>query len=205
MNLKTLSAVALGASLVVAGAGAAKADSYKPADQFHWSTPVVDGNFRYDGKMMSLPMAQLSSEAQSFISACNSEVRVRGFMGYNKKMQWDKAEFLCGKLSVGGDTPIAFNSGKEIKFFGSGSANTLPECQPFSGSQKRIWTYCGAVGPNDGTAKVLIGDGRNAGMTLDTDDVGSGIDTVEPILFPEVDQMRIKIFRERVESGYYNK
>lgn len=205
MNLKTLSAVALGASLVVAGAGAAQADSYKPADQFHWSTPVVDGQFEYNKILTPLPMAQLSSEAQSFVSACNSEVRVRGFMGYGKKMQWDKAEFLCGKLSVGGDAPIAVDTGKELRIFGAGYRSTLPECQPYSGSQKRVWTYCGAIAPNDGTAKVLIGDGRNAGMALDTDEVGSGIDTVQPILFPEVDQMRIKIFRERVESGYYNK
>jgi hypothetical protein len=50
---------------------------------------------------------------------------------------------------------------------------------------------------------VLIGDGSNAGRAMETVRSGSGVATVQPILFPEVEVMRDKIFRERVAAGYY--
>lgn len=206
MNLKTLSAVTLGVAMVALGAGVAKADSYKPADQFHWSSPIVGDKFTYNLKEMALPMAELTPEAQGFVNECkatDNDLRVRGFMGYNNQMQWSKAEFLCGKLSVGGDAPVPVDLAREVRIFGAGYKSTLPDCQPYTNSNKRIWTHCGAIVPNNGTSKVLVGDGRNAGMNLKTDDIGSGIDTVEPVLFPEVETMRVRIFKERVASGYY--
>jgi hypothetical protein len=81
--------------------------------------------------------------------------------------------------------------------------NVLPECQPYSSSGNRVWNNCGMLVPNDRTATVLIGDGRNAGQELETARYGSGIETVRPILFPEVEVLRESIFRERVAAGYY--
>jgi hypothetical protein len=47
--------------------------------------------------------------------------------------------------------------------------------------------------PNDSTAVVLISDGSNAGKTLETARYGSGVAIVQPILFPEVKTMRLKV------------
>lgn len=59
--------------------------------------------------------------------------------------------------------------------------------------------------PNDRTSMVFVGDGKNAGKVMETANLGSGIETVKPILNPEVEEMREKIFRDRVASGYYTK
>ncbi len=208
MNFKTLTAIAVGASLVAITAGVASAKPM-PADQFHWSSAIKDGSFMYDGKAYTL-QGKLSSEADAFIASCPAqEVRVRGFLNSQGKEDYSNAEFLCGKLSIGGDAPVAFNEGGEVKVFGpiymTKKNNVLPECQPYSNSGSRIWSNCGALVPNDRTATVLIGQGMNAGKQMETARYGSGIETVKPILFPEVETMRDKIFQERVSSGYYNK
>lgn len=206
--IRTLSTVVVGASLVALVAGVANAKPM-PADQFHWSSEIKDGSFLYNGKAYNL-QGKLSSEAEAFIASCPAqEVRVRGFLTTEGKEDYSKAEYLCGKLSVGGDAPVAYNAGGEVKVFGpiymTRKNNVLPECQPYSNSGTRVWSNCGAMVPNDRTATVLIGEGRNAGKEMETARYGSGIETVRPILFPEVDMMREKIFQERVAAGYYNK
>jgi len=208
MTFKTLSAIAIGASLVAMTAGIASAAPV-PADQFHWSSEIKEGNFKYNGKSYNL-QGKLSSEAEAFLANCPAqEVRVRGFLTAQGKEDYSKAEFLCGKLSIGGDTPVSYNAGGEVKVFGpiymTKRNNVLPECQPYSNSSARVWNNCGLVVPNDSTATVFVGDGRNAGKELETARYGSGIATVKPILFPEVETMREKIFQERVASGYYTK
>lgn len=209
MSLKTLSTIAIGAALVAMTAGVASAKPM-PADQFHWSSEIKDGMFKYDGKTYNL-QGKTSPEAEAFMANCPAqEVRVRGFLTPQGKEDFSKAEYLCGKLSIGGDTPVAFNPGGEVKVFGpiymTKRNNVLPECQPYSNTNgTRVWSNCGMLVPNDSTATVLIGDGKNAGKELETARYGSGIATVQPILFPEVDSMRDKIFQERVASGYYSK
>ena len=206
MNLKTLSAVAIGTTLVALSAGLANAKPM-PADQFHWSSAVENGSFSYNGKQYTLT-SEKSGQAYNFVQACNSEVRVRGFLDSMGKENWSNAEYLCGKLSVGGDTPVSYNQGGEIKVFGpiymTKKNNVAPECRPYSNSGARVWSNCGAIVPNDRTSTVLVGDGRNAGRTMETARYGSGIETVKPILNPEVEEMREKIFRERLAAGYYN-
>lgn len=206
MTLKTLSAIAIGASLVALTAGVASAKPM-PADQFHWSSQIQNGSFKYNGKSYNL-QGKVSSEANAFMANCSAqEVRVRGFLTAKGKEDYSKAEFLCGKLSIGGDTPIAYRQGGEVKVFGpiymTQRNNVLPECQPYSYSGSRVWSNCGALVPNDSTATVLIGDGGNMGRQLETARYGSGVATVQPILFPEVEVMREKIFQERVAAGYY--
>lgn len=207
MSLKTLSTIAIGATLVAVTAGIASAKPM-PADQFHWSSEIKDGMFKYNGKNYSL-QGKVSPEAEAFMANCPAqEVRVRGFLTAQGKEDYSKAEYLCGKLSIGGDTPVSYNTGGEVKVFGpiylTKRNNVLPECQPYSNSGTRVWNNCGIVVPNDSTATVLIGDGKNAGKELETARYGSGIETVKPILFPEVETMRDKIFQERVASGYYS-
>jgi hypothetical protein len=207
MTLKTFSSVTLAASLVAMAASVASAKPL-PADQFHWSSVIQNGSFSYNGKTYSL-QGKISSEAEAFIANCSAqEVRVRGFLTAQGNEDYSKAELLCGKLSVGGDTPVAYHDGGEIKVFGpiylTQKNNVLPDCQPYSNSSARVWNNCGAIVPNDNTSTVLIGDGRNAGKALETARLGSGIETVKPILFPEVEELREKIFRERLAAGYYN-
>lgn len=209
MTHKTLSAVAIGASIVAITAGIATAKPM-PADQFHWSSAIdQSGSFKHDGKTYNLE-GKLSSEAGAFVAKCASaqeEIRVRGFLTAQGNEDYSKAEFLCGNLKVGGDTPIAYNQGGEVKVFGpiymTKRNNVLPECQPYSNSTNRVWSNCGVFVPNDTTAKVLVGDGGNTGKELKTAHSGSGVATVQPILAPETETMREKIFRERVASGYY--
>ncbi|MDX2244864.1 MAG: hypothetical protein NW224_29660 [Leptolyngbyaceae cyanobacterium bins.302] len=206
--IKTLSTVVVGASLVALVAGVANAKPM-PSDQFHWSSEIKDGSFLYNGKAYNL-QGKISGEADAFIASCPAqEVRVRGFLTAKGKEDYSKAEFLCGKLSIGGDTPVSYNQGGEVKVFGpiymTKRNNVLPECQPYSSYSNRVWNACGVVVPNDSTATVLIGDGRNAGQAMETARFGSGIETVIPVLFPEVVTRREQIFQERVAAGYYNK
>jgi hypothetical protein len=206
MNLKTLSAVALGATFVALSASAVSAKPM-PADQFHWSSAVENGTFKYNGKPYTLTSEKMGS-ASDFIASCKSEVRVRGFLNAYGREEWGKAEFLCGQPGIGGDAPVDYKTGGEIKVFGpiymTSKNNVLSECRPYSNSGARIWTNCGALVPNDRTSMVFVGDGSNSGKAMETAKTGSGIETVRPILFPEVEQMREKIFQERLASGYYN-
>lgn len=204
--IKTFSTIVVGTSLVAAMAGVAHAKPM-PANQFHWSSEIQNGSFLYNGKSYNL-QGKVSPEAEAFMANCPAqEVRVRGFLTPQGTEDYSKAEYLCGKLSVGGDTPVAYNAGGEVKVFGpiymTQRNNVLPECQPYSNSGSRVWNNCGMLVPNDRTATVLIGDGRNAGQELETARYGSGIETVRPILFPEVEVLRESIFRERVSAGYY--
>jgi hypothetical protein len=206
MTFKTLSAIAIAASVVALTAGVASAKPM-PADQFHWSSQIQNGSFKYNGKTYNL-QGKVSNEAQAFIANCPAQkVRVRGFLTAQGKEDYSKAEFLCGELSVGGDARVPYKVGGEIKVFGpiylTRRNNVLPECQPYSNSTSRVWSNCGALVPNDSTAVVLIGDGSNTGRALETARYGSGVATVQPILFPEVEVMRNKIFQERVAAGYY--
>jgi hypothetical protein len=208
MNLKTLSVLSIGAAMVAMTAGAASA-APMPADQFHWSSALdSNGQFLYNGKPYMLS-SEKAGAADSFIKSCNSEVRVRGFLTAYGQEDWSKAEYLCGKLSVGGDVAVAYNEGGEIKVFdtiyNTAKNNVLAECRPYSNSGARVWTNCGALVPNDRTSTVFVGDGKNAGRVMETANLGSGIETVHPVLAPETETMREKIFRERVESGYYTK
>lgn len=208
MKFQTVSVIALGASLVAIAAGTVQATPM-PADPFHWSSEIKDGSFLYNGKTYSL-QGKVSPQADAFMASCPAkEVRVRGFLTAQGKEDYSKAEFLCGKLSIGGDTPVPYNAGGEVKVFGpiymTKKNNVLPECQPYSNSGNRVWNSCGLLVPNDRTATVLIGNGGNAGKAMETARFGSGIETVQPILFPEVETMREKIFQERVEAGYYSK
>lgn len=207
MNLKTLSVLTMGAMLATFTASAVNAKPM-PADQFHWSSAVDNGSFRYNGKKYNFT-SEKAGEAFTFAGTCKSEVRVRGFLNSLGKEDWSKAEVLCGGLSVGGDTPIAYNTGGEIKVFGpiymTKKNNVLAACKPYSNSGSRVWSSCGMIVPNDRTSMVFVGDGKNAGKVMETANLGSGIETVKPILNPEVEEMREKIFRDRVASGYYNK
>ncbi|MBF2029515.1 MAG: hypothetical protein IGS48_22595 [Oscillatoriales cyanobacterium C42_A2020_001] len=206
MNLKTLFALAVGASMVAIASGANAKPI--PADQFHWSSAIQGESFLYNGKSYNL-QGKLSPEAEAFKGSCATEVRVRGFLTAAGKEDYSKAEFLCGKLSVGGDAPVNYNDGGEIKVFGpiykTHKNNVVAKCQPYSNSGTRVWNNCGMIVPNDSTSVVFVGDGRNAGKQLETAQFGSGIATVEPILFPEVVEIREKIFQERVAAGYYNR
>ncbi len=206
MNLKTLFALTIGATIATFAASAVTAKPM-PADQFHWSSAVDNGSFRYNGKKYNFT-SEKAGEAFTFAGTCTSEVRVRGFLNSLGKEDWSKAEVLCGKLSVGGDTPIAYNAGGEIKVFGpiymTQKNNVLAACKPYSNSGSRVWSSCGMIVPNDRTSMVFVGDGKNAGKIMETANLGSGIETVKPILNPEVEGMREKIFRDRVASGYYN-
>lgn len=212
MNLKTLSALIIGATLVTFTAGAVTAKPM-PADQFHWSSAVENDSFRYNGKKYSFT-SEKAGQAFTFAGECTSKqmpVRVRGFLNSLGKEDWSKAEVLCGKVTgMGGDgTPVSYNEGGEIKVFGpiylTNKNNVVPACQPYSNSGIRVWSSCGVLVPNDSTSMVLVGDGKNAGKVMETANLGSGIETVKPILKPEVEEMREKIFRDRVASGYYNK
>jgi hypothetical protein len=207
MNLKTLSALTIGATIATFAASAVSAKPI-PADQFHWSSAVDNGNFLYNGKKYTFT-SEKAGQAFTFAGTCTTEVRVRGFLNSLGKEDWSKAEVLCGKLSVGGDTPIAYNAGGEIKVFGpiylTQKNNVLAACKPNSNSGSRVWSSCGMIVPNDRTSMVFVGDGKNAGKVMETANLGSGIETVKPILNPEVEEMREKIFRDRVDSGYYNK
>lgn len=210
MNLKTLSVLTVGAMLATVTASAVTAKPM-PADQFHWSSAVNNDSFLYNGKKYSFT-SEKAGQAFSFAGDCASKempVRVRGFLNSLGKEDWSKAEVLCGRLSVGGDTPIAYNPGGEIKVFGpiymTKKNNVLAACKPHSKSGSRVWSSCGVIVPNDRTSMVLVGDGKNAGKIMETANLGSGIETVKPILNPEVEAMREKIFRDRVASGYYTK
>ncbi len=210
MNLKTLSALTLAATIATFAPSAVNAKPM-PADQFHWSSAVDNGSFLYNGKKYTLT-SEKAGEAFTFASNCMSKdmpVRVRGFLNSLGKEDWSKAEVLCGKLSVGGDVRIAYNEGGEIKVFGPiympQKNNVLAGCKPHSNSGSRVWSSCGMIVPNDRTSTVYVGDGKNAGKIMETANLGSGIETVKPILTPEVDEMREKIFRDRLASGYYTK
>ncbi len=214
MKFKALSAIAVGTTLVALDANSSQAAPL-PADQWHWSSPVnLQGNnlkiARYKGvRNISVPTSALTQEAQGFITACAGNggvVRARGFLNRRYQPEWSKAEFLCMTTTGGPDLPpeTAGMATKEIKIFGPGAV-TLRECQPYSGSTRRIWSNCGEIVQNDRISAVLVGDGQNAGRTMQTDRTGSGVNTVQPVLLPEVEQMREKIFRERVAAGYYNK
>jgi hypothetical protein len=212
MNFKTLSAVAVGATLVALDAHAAEA-SPKPADPFHWSTAIdarsvqTPRKVQYNRKTYVVPD---NLAAKSFIDECldNSDnvVRFRGFVNQRGEPEWSKAEVLCAKSQGGPELPPEFAQlpEKELKIFGRGPA-TLKTCEPKHKNSKRIWTECGITVPNDGTSEVRVGDGQNIGMVLRTASTGSGIDTVEPVLLPEVERMREQIFRDRLEAGYYNR
>jgi hypothetical protein len=107
--IKALSSVVVGASLVAAVAGVAHAKPM-PANQFHWSSEIQNGSFLYNGKSYNL-QGKASPEAEAFMANCPAqEVRVRGFLTTQGKEDYSKAEYLCGKLSVGGDTPVAYNA-----------------------------------------------------------------------------------------------
>lgn len=214
MKLKTLSAIAIGTTLVALDTNSSQAKPL-PADQWHWSSPVnLQGNtFRITKykqvKNISAPTRVLTQEAQSFMTECTGKggvVRARGFLNYKRQPEWSKAEFLCMTTTGGPDLPpeTAGMATKEIQIFGQGPV-TLRECKPYSGSTKRIWTNCGEIVQNDRLSTVFVGDGRNAGRAIQTDRTGSGINTVQPVLLPEVEQMQEKIFRERVAAGYYNR
>jgi hypothetical protein len=207
MNLKALSAVSIGATLVALAASAANA-APMPADQFHWSSAIDStGKVLYNGKAYMVTSEKVG-QADSFIKGCNSEIRVRGFLTGNMKEDWSKAEYLCGQLSVGGTQVSTYNQAGEIKVFGpiynNAKNSVLNECRAYSGSGNRVWSNCGAIVPNDRTSSVFVGDGKNAGRVMQTANLGSGIETVHPVLFPETETMRDKIFRERVEAGYYS-
>ncbi len=214
MKLKTLSAIAVGTTLVAIDANSSQAAPL-PADQWHWSAPVnVQGETlsitKYkQARNISAPTSALTQEAQGFIRGCTGNggvVRARGFLNRHRQLEWSKAEFLCMTTTGGPDLPpeTAGMATQEIRIFGKGPT-TLKECEPYSRSTRRIWTNCGEIVQNDRTSEVLVGDGRNAGRVLQTDRIGSGVNTVQPVLLPEVEQMREKIFRERVASGYYNR
>jgi hypothetical protein len=209
MALKTVSAIALGATLVALADDVAQARPV-PADQFHWSSAVEksSGKFLYNGKQYQLGQ-KAGSGLLDFAKSCDQDVRVRGFLDAKGAVEWSKAEVLCGNLSVGGvDRVEYYTQGGEIKVFGpiyqKRKNNVLAQCQPERGTGDRVWSNCGAIVPNDGSSKVLIGQGSNAGKVLKTAKSGSGIATVEEVLNPEVEQMREKIFRERLAAGYYN-
>jgi hypothetical protein len=214
MKLKALSAIAVGTTLVALDANSSQAKPV-PADQWHWSYPVnLQGNTlsipEYKRVVnISTPISALNQEAQVFIDRCTKSgkvVRARGFLNRKHQVEWSKAEFLCMETTGGpGLRPeTAGMAEQEIRVFGRGPT-TLRECEPYSGSTKRIWTNCGEIVQNDRISKVFVGDGQNAGRTLETDRTGSGVNTVEPVLLPEVEQMREKIFRERIAAGYYNR
>ncbi len=212
MKFQTLSAVAVGATLVALDAQTATATPL-PADQFHWSTAIDASSMRdrrqiqYNRKTYVMPD---NLAAESFINDCLSNndnvVRVRGFVNRQGRPEWSKAEFLCSKSLGGPELPAEFAElpTKELRVFGKGPA-TLKTCEPRSKNGKRIWTECGMTVPNDGSSVVRIGDGQNTGQVMRTASTGSGINTVEPVLFPEVERMRDQIFRDRVASGYYNR
>lgn len=208
MNLKSLSAIALGTTVALQVVVPATSSQAMPADQWHWSSAVKDGKFFYNGKRYTINEQKMGAAA-SFVQSCQTDVRVRGFLRANGKEDWRRAEFLCGQLSVGGDVPVAYNPGGEIKVFNriymTKKNNVMPECRPYSNSSKRVWSNCGAIVPNDRTSSVFIGDGTNKGMALKTDNIGSGIDTVEPVLMPKVESMRQAIFAKWVAEGKYNK
>jgi hypothetical protein len=210
MKLKTWSVVTIGATIATFAASAVTAKPM-PADQFHWSSAVDNGSLLYNGKKYTFT-SEKAGQAFTFANNCMSKdkdmpVRVRGFLNSLGKEDWSKAEVLCGRLSVGGDTPIAYNPGGEIKVFGpiylTQKNNVLAACKPYSNSGSRVWSSCGMIVPNDRTSMVFVGDGKNAGKVMETANLGSGIETVKPILNPEVEAMREKIFRDRVASGYY--
>lgn len=211
MDLKTLSTVTVGATLVAIEAGAAGANPL-PADQFHWSSPIqANGTIaRYKNRRnIGIPRASLNAAAIDFIESCSGQgklVRARGFLDHRGKPEWSKAEFLCTSNVGGTDLPREAENlaSKEIKVFGQGPA-TLRHCEPYSRSSRRIWSECGALVPNDGSSEVLIGDGNNTGRVMQTARVGSGISTVQPVLLPEVERMRQEILQKRLESGYYNR
>lgn len=206
MNFKTLAAVAVGASFVAISAGVVNAKPV-PADQFHWSSAIENNSFKYDGKTYNLA-GKLNAEAEAFIANCPAQqVRIRGFLDAKGKEDYTNAELLCGRLSIGGDTPVSYREGGEVKVFGpiymTDRNNVLPECQPYTGATTRVWSNCGVLVPNDQTAMVLVGAGGNAGKQLETARYGSGVATVKPILVPEVEAMRERIFQERLAKGYY--
>ncbi len=208
MTVKTISAIAIGATLVALADDHATAKP-KPADQFHWSSAIEksSGRFFYNGRRYEL--TERAGNAYNFAQKCNQEVRVRGFLDDRGRVEWSKAEVLCGSLRVGGDRVEHYTDGGEIKVFGpiyrTDKNNVLAQCQPESGSQRRIWSNCGEIVPNDGTSAVLIGDGGNTGKIMATTRTGSGIETVHPVLYPEVERRREQIFRERLQAGYYNR
>lgn len=211
MKFKTLSAIAVGATLVALDAHATDAKPL-PADPFHWSTaidstmPPTNRPIKYNHKSYVVP-DNLAAEA--FIQGCLSQgdrvVRVRGFVNRQGKPEWSQAEFLCTKSLGGPELPPEFAElpTKEVRVFGKGPA-TLKSCEPRSKNSKRIWTECGIVVPNDGSSVVRVGDGTNAGQVMQTASTGSGINTVEPVLLIEVEQKRAEIFRRWVESGRYS-
>ncbi|MDX2244863.1 MAG: hypothetical protein NW224_29655 [Leptolyngbyaceae cyanobacterium bins.302] len=209
MNLKTLSTVAVGMTFVALDSGATEAKPV-PSDQFHWSTAIPATNnstrwqVKYNRKTHVVPD---NLGAKPFIEECLSKgnvVRMRGFLDRKGKPEWSQAEFLCAPSIGGAGFPeLSGLIDREVRVFGKGPA-TLRSCELRRWNSKRIWTECGTLVPNDGTSQVLIGNGQNAGRVMKTDDNGSGINTVEPVLLPEVEKMREKIFRGRLESGYYN-
>jgi len=209
MKFKTLSAVAVGATLVALDAQATEATPMS-ADPFHWSTAFdqltarTTRKIQYNRKSYVVPD---NLDATAFIEECfdtGGVVRMRGFVNRQGKPEWSRAEFLCSRSIGGSELPPQYANPKEIKIFGQGPT-TLPYCEPQSKAGKRIWTECGILVPNDGSSTVRIGEGRNTGRVMETASTGSGIDTVEPVLLPEVEQMRERIFRQRVEAGYYNR
>lgn len=212
MDIKTLSTVAVGLTFVALDANSTSA-APKPADPFHWSTSIrasvepTSRTVRYNRKAYVVPD---NLSAEPFIREClndnDSVLRVRGFLNRQGKPEWSKAEFLCTKSVGGPELPPEFAQlpTQEVKVFGKGPT-TLRSCEPRSKNKRRIWTECGVVVPNDGTSAVLIGNGQNAGRVMKTAKTGSGVNTVEPVLVPEVETMREKIFRDRLQSGYYSR
>ncbi len=208
MTVKTIStsAIAIGASFVAIADDASAAQA-KPADQFHWSSAIANNDtFFYNGRPYQLQRAGM---IRNFVAQCQrlgQEARVRGFLDRRGRVEWSRAEALCG-TSVGGLPVDYYTPGGEIKVFGpihrKDKNSVLAHCQPESGSTQRVWSSCGEIVPNDGRSQVLVGDGNNAGRIMSTARTGSGIETVHPILYPEVVQRREEIFRQRVEAGYY--
>lgn len=115
LNLCTL-LIASVAVTVLQTISSAKPAQAAPADPFHWSSAIKNSQFRYNGKRYTINEQKMGAAA-NFVQTCQSEVRVRGFLQANGKENWSNAEFLCGQLSVGGDKPISYNPGGEIKVF----------------------------------------------------------------------------------------
>ncbi|MBD2492384.1 hypothetical protein [Aulosira sp. FACHB-615] len=127
-----------------------------------WSSPIINGQFTYKGKLNYIPTEKLDQKAVAFMDACQSksgEVRVRGFA------DWQKADFLCSRSNTKGELNIFDQS------------NPISGCAPYTKNPNRVWSVCGAIVPNNiqDHAAVLVGAGINAGKILRVKPDGSGV------------------------------
>lgn len=205
MNLKFLSALTLTGAALLAWQGLASANPFKPSNQWHWSSPIQNGKIEYNNvKNITVPMDELTPAARQFISNCNVEVRMRGFIDRQGEYQWDKAELLCRApkqaRTGGSEMPISYReTGRDLYVFGHNAS--VPQCSTYSTFQgPRNWTNCGFIVPNNTTAKVLVGQGTNAGQVLTTHQTGSGVDTVVPILLQSLRERREELWQKMLRD-----